>query len=182
MKKHLLIFAATCLAAALFCGCAAPAYNVEVFLSGQFKEQMKIYPSLEVDIVGVNEGEAERFDSCNVNDYFEIGNTLRASTTHCTMYFSEADILPKLLKKQDPVWKKFGQKGAVKLYLLVNMPIEPGEGTARDIRKVVIALERPGLFGSSDRFFEISPAGINQLQERPGNYPEPENVNTAKEK
>lgn len=182
MKKHLLIFAAGILTAMIFSGCAAPAYNVEVYLSKQFKEQMKIYPSLEVDIVGVSENEAERFDSCNVSDYFEIGNALRSSTARATICFSETDILPKLLKKQDVIWQKFGKKDAVKLYLLVNIPMEPGKGIAKDIRKTVIPLERPGIFGSSWRYFEITPAGINLLKERPENYPAPANINTEKKK
>lgn len=181
MKKHLLTLFASAVTAMFFSGCATPSYNVEVYLSSLFKEQMKIYPSLEVDIVGVNENEAERFESCNVNDYFEIGNALRSSTPHATVYFSETDILPKLLKKSNPVWKKFGKKGAVKLYLLVNLPIEPGKGVAKDIRKMVIPLES-SFFGSDDRYFEITPAGINVLKNRPENYPEPAKNNTEEKK
>lgn len=182
MKKHLVTFIAVFCTALFFCGCAVPAYNVEVYLSKQFKERMKIYPSLEVDIVGVNENEAERFDSCDVSDYFEIGNALRSSTVHATLYFSETDILPKLLKKDDPVWKKFAQKDASKLYLLVNIPVEPGKNRGKDIRKTVVPLECPELFSSSRRYFEITPAGINLLKERPGNYPKPEASDTAKNK
>lgn len=181
MKKYLLILAAGILTAMIFSSCAAPSYNVEVYVSKQFKEQMKIYPSLEVDIVGVTENEAERFDSCNVDEYFEIGNTLRTSTMRSTLYFSETNYLPKVLKKQDPVWKKFDRKGAVKLYLLVNMPLEPTKGAVRDIRKTVMNLERPGLFESSNLYFEITPAGINQLKERPQSYPVPVNINHEEE-
>lgn len=166
----------------LLAGCAAPSYDVEVYLSPKFKEQLNVYPSLEVDIAGVNANEGERFASCLVDEYFQIGNALRSSTEHFTLYFSEDSIVPKRLDSGNPVWRKFGRKDAEQLYLLVNIPQESGKSTGpKDARKIMIPLERTGLFGSNRRCFEISPAGIISLKERPEGYPKPESAENRKE-
>lgn len=158
-------------------GCSSsPAYNVEVYVSPMFKEQMQIYPSLEVDVVGVGLNETERFEACQVSDYFEIGNALRQSTRHITFYFSENDIEPKSIDEEHSIWEEFGDKNASQLYVLVNLPeaATSTKGTdSQDIRKIVIPLEHPKWFGSTDRFIEITPVGINVLKSRPTGYPEP---------
>lgn len=162
----------------LLAGCAAPSYNVEVYLSPKFKEQMKIYPSLEVDVVGVNTNEAERFDTCVTDDYFTVGNALRSGTDHFTIMFSEDSSAPKLLRSSHKIWKQFGRKDADQLYLLVNLPPDGSKKlSGKDARKIVIPLEN-GWFDSDKRFFEISPAGIISLKNRPAGYPSP--VDAAK--
>lgn len=166
----------------LFAGCAVPSYDVEVYLSAKFKEQWNVYPSLEVDVVGVNTNEGERFSACSVDEYFQIGNALRTGTDHFTLYFSEDSIAPKLLRSGNPVWEKFARKEAGQLCLLVNIPQDSEKSaTPKDARKIMIPLERVGLFGSRRRYFEISPAGIVSLKERPAGYPKPEDAVQQKE-
>ena len=171
------------LMAGVLTGCAVPSYDVEIYLSPKFKEQMKVYPSLEVDIVGVNANERERFASCRLDDYFQIDNALRSGTEHFTLYFSEDDIVPKRLQSGNSIWSKFGEKDADRLYLLVNTPATGTKSDEiKDGRRIEIPLERTGLFGSRRRCFEITPAGIVLLKERPAGYPEPENMENGKEK
>lgn len=166
----------------LLAGCAVPSYDVEVYLSPKFKEQMKVYPSLEVDVIGVNAGERERFASCRIDDYFQIGNALRTGTDHFTLHFSEDDVVPKRLQSGDSVWDKFAKKEADRLYLLVNIPgMEAKPDGSKDGRRIEIPLKHTGGFNSKRRCFEISPAGIIFLKERPAGYPEPENVKNRKE-
>ena len=165
MKKFSILIGAA--AAVLAAGCAAPAYDVEVFLSPKVKEKYKIRPSLEVDIAGINRTSEEHFKAIEVNDYFSPENMLRSGSAHATLHFSEEDGAPKRLAKSDAVWVKFAAGSADKLCLLVNLPPPGGKKQKNDPRKIVIPLE-DGIFQSSKRYFEITPSGLVQLKGRPG--------------
>ena len=165
MKKFSVLIGAAA-AMLLAAGCAAPAYDVEVFLSPKVKEKYKIRPSLEVDIAGINRTSEEHFSAIGVNDYFSPENTFRSSNAHATLHFSEEDGVPKRLAKNDAVWAKFAAGSADKICLLVNLPTPDGKKQKNDPRKIVIPLE-DGIFQSSKRYFEITPSGLIQLKDRP---------------
>lgn len=174
-------------------GCAAPAYDVHVYLSPQLKEAYGIYPSIEVDVIGVDANGAERFASTPVEDYFRVGGALRRSTPHATLRFSESDLYPKLLKGGDDVWASFGGgEEATRLYVLVNLP--PSESAAAgekgaakagvDGRKVALPLVRDSVFnprrwfGWPSRHFVIVPVGINVDKSAPEGAEDPVVVET----
>jgi len=163
-------------------GCASPAYDVYVYLSPQLKEVYHVYPSVEVDIVGVDANGAERFASTSVDDYFRFDGALRKSTPHATMRFRESDVYPKFLEGDADIWKSFGgDEDANQLYVLVNLP--PAElpasgekGGAKpgvDGRKLAIPLEKDSVFNPRrwfcwpSRRFEIVPVGINVCKDAP---------------
>ncbi len=165
-------------------GCATPAYDVHVYLSPQLKETYHVYPSVEVDIVGVDANGAERFASTSVDDYFRYGGALRKSTPHATLRFSESDIYPKMLDGDADIWDSFGGgEDADRLYVLVNLPpaeqpVSAEKGAAKpavDGRKVVIPLEKYCIFNPlrwfwwPSRHFEIVPVGINVCKDAPEN-------------
>jgi len=169
-------------------GCAAPAYDVYVYLSPQLKEVYHVCPSVEVDIVGVDANGAERFASTSVDDYFRYGGALRKSTPHATLRFSESDVYPKMIEGDADIWESFGgDEDADQLYVLVNLPpCEPpasGEkGETKPVvdgRKIAIPLEKYSivnplrLFGWPSRHFEIVPVGINVCKEAPEDAEEP---------
>jgi len=164
-------------------GCASPAYDVEVYLSPTLKDVYKVYPSVEVDIVGLDANGAERFGATAVDDYFSPNGALRASTPHATLRFSANDVTMKALDGDDPIWGRFAEIKADKLCLLANLPpvaAEPaGDGAAAkgappgDGRKVVIPLEKESVFNPHrwfcwpTRVFEVVPVGLNARSGRP---------------
>lgn len=160
-------------------GCWTPSYNVDVYLSPQLKETYKVYPSLEVDLVGADKNDAERLESCDVDDYFGVDDPLRASTPHATLHFTETDILPKRLSTWDEAWYVFEDKDADQLYVLVNLPkAAPKAGakksSGKDGRRVALPLEgKPWYakmfwpFYTRTRVLEISPAGVNSIGQPP---------------
>lgn len=165
MKKTSVLIG-TAAAMLLLAGCAAPAYDVEVFLSPKVKEKYGIRPTMEVDVAGLNRITEEHFRAIGVNDYFAPENPLRSTSTHATLYFSEEDGTPKRLSRKDAVWKKFADGSADKICLLVNLPLAGGKKQKNDPRKIVIPLE-DGMFKSSKRYFEITPSGLIRLKDRP---------------
>lgn len=162
---------AVCFSAALlmFAGCGTPAYNVEVFMSPKVKEKYQIRPSVEVDIVGMNESTSEHFSDIAVDDYFTPGNMLRYGQTHATLQFSEENGAPKRILKSDVIWTKFAESNSNKLYLLVNLPNSSGgKKTKNDLRKIMLPLESSWF--EQTYYIEITPSGLLQLKERPS-YP-----------
>ena len=169
-------------------GCWTPSYYVDVYLSPHLKETYKVYPSIEVDIVGADKNDAERLESCDVDDYFEVGDPLRKSTPHATLHFTETDILPKRLSTWDPIWDVFDDKDANQFYVMVNLPkVAPKAGAKKKAksepkegRRIVMPLEPKNWFLQivwpwyyRTRAFEITPAGVNCLGNAPEGAPEP---------
>lgn len=168
-------------------GCWTPSYYVDVYLSPMLKETYKVYPSLEVDIVGADKNDAERLESCDVDEYFEVDDPLRKSTPHATLHFSETDILPKSLSTWDDAWDVFADKDADQFFVLVNLPKLPqkpgakkGRKEPKEARCVSMALEPKNWFLQlvwpwyyRVRRFEIVPAGINCIGSAPEGAADP---------
>ena len=182
MKEWPFAAAVACLVA----GCWTPSYYVDVYLSPLLKETYKVYPSIEVDVVGADKNDAERLEACDIDEYFEVDDPLRRSTPHATLHFTETDILPKSVSTWDPAWDAFAEKDADQLYLIVNLPkVAPKPGAkkkaaAKDGRRVAIPLEPKNWFLQvvwpfyyRTRSFEITPAGVNRIGKTPDGAPEP---------
>lgn len=178
MKRNILL---TAFAAIALSGCVS-SYDINVRLSPTLKELYGVYPALEVDVIGVDQNELERFEATPVDDYFAIGSALRGATPHATLRFRSDDTKMHSLSRWDDVWDLFDPKDPENVVVLVNLPPLPGElkkaaaGAAKpktkDGRRLVIPLENhlPFLcpwwyFTSNVRNFEITPAGINIIKD-----------------
>lgn len=167
-------------------GCWTPSYYVDVYLSPLLKETYKVYPSVELDLVGADKNDAERLDSCDIDAYFDVGDPLRMSTPHATIRFTETDIMPKSLSTWDAIWDVFDDKDADQLYVLVNLPKVPAKpgakktaGALKDGRRIVLPLEPKNWFLQLVWPFyyrvhrlEITPAGVNVIGSEPEGAPD----------
>lgn len=165
---------------ALASGCWTPSYYVEVYLSPQLKDTYRVYPSVEVDLIGADKNDAERLESCDIDEYFDVDDPLRKSTPHATLHFTETDIMPKQLSTWDDAWYVFEDKEADQLYVMVNLPkVPPKPGSkksasGKDGRRIKLPLEpkNPILmtiwpFYYRTRVLEITPVGVNSLGSAP---------------
>jgi len=173
MKKLMMVLVGI---AAVLSGCSTPAYDVTVYISPKFLQTMKVYPTLEMDLVGINVNEEGRLKTITVDKYFEADSALRNGFDRCTVTFSEDSLQPKHVSKHNSIWKVFSAKAAEKLLLIVNIPDNGETDTQNDARKLVIPLEKPGMFESSARYFELAPSGILQLKDKPSDAAEPVDV------
>lgn len=165
------------MSAVAFTGCVT-SYEVNVSLSPKLKELYGEYPSLEVDVAGVDANGLERFEATPVDDYFTVGNALRGCSPHATLRFRADDFGMRTLESGDDVWDAFDDLGADRVVLLVNLPPLPekiekqqegkkddGKDSAKkDFRRLVIPLENHW-YSSDVRNFEITPAGINLIKD-----------------
>ncbi len=159
-------------AALVLVGCASgPHYDIAVYLSEDLVKACGGWPTLEVDVVGVNANEERRLMSYSVSTYFEPGNALRESLDPVRMRFSDENTAPGILSDSDRHWKVWKQKGAQSLLLMVNLPEQLTEQSesASDPRRLLVPLSSGHWYrrDTGDIFFEISPMGIVRLPGEP---------------
>lgn len=147
---------------AFFVGCSSR-YNMSVYLSPDLVKHYGYYPSLEVDIVGLNKNEAVWMQSYKLDKYFEPGNPMRKSLLPYTMHFSQQKaVLQVDFSDKEKSWKQWIDKGATELMIAVNLP-----GISDDsVRKVVRDIH--SIYGMRDYLYvEIRPVGITFLDAKP---------------
>lgn len=123
-------------------GCTAGMgrYHVTVQPSEGLRDASGTMPSIEVDLVGVNESEAARWRSYPVSDYFSGRDQFRADADRHTLAFTHANPGPQTLPRTHPIWQKWKDKQAMELFILVNLP---GTGDRQeDPRRLVLPLSR----------------------------------------
>jgi len=162
-------------AAGLIAGCT-PKYNVEVYMSPNFLETMKIYPSMEVDVVGLNVNEIDRIKDTPTDTYFEYDNLLRKGLEKCTLTFSADSVEPKLLPSGNDIWGRFADKDAKQLLLIVNVPGCDVKDAQKDPRKLILPMSAGFPLFPSTLYFELSPSGIMQLKKAPDSQAKPIDV------
>lgn len=159
-KKTILCALATAVTC-FFAGCAVPAYDIEVYLSPKLKEKYQIYPSLEMDFIGVTQTEAEHFESVKINEYFMRNNPLRDGYTHITVKFAENNAIAKTIKSSDPVWERFHRNSADTLLVMVNMPDANLFKDKNNPYRLELPLTHPWYkIGHDTLYFELTPGGI----------------------
>jgi len=173
--KHILFLFFLGLLALFASGCLAPSYDLHVYASKQFLKEYNVMPAMEVDVLAPGANDARQLEIYDINEYFQVNNPMRRTIEHCTIYFSDDDVLPKRMKGGHPLWSKAGKNEASTVFLMVNLPFaeaKPGLNL-KDTRRISIPLER-SWFGwfSPDKYFLITPQGILQKDEQPeeGNY------------
>jgi hypothetical protein len=98
---------------------------------------------VEVDLVAVGEGEKGMWDSKSLNDYFSGDDALRrdSSEYRWSHSFSDGDEARVVLRKGDPMWKKWAASNRGNLYILANsraLAMEASRG--QEVRRRAIPL------------------------------------------
>lgn len=150
-------------------------HTVSVYLSPELKTFYGYYPSLEVDIVGLNDSEKNWIDSYDINKYFEIDNPLRKTLSPVTMKFSEEDKSMQYLGYYSKYWNKWKKKGAKELYIIVNLPQVESNGSEDKSQKskpnILTFKIKSNIFKWHKKYIEIKPAGVLLLPNAPeGDY------------
>lgn len=123
------------------------AFNVNVSLDEDSWKTFTggVIPSLEVDIVGINDNEKPKWDAYSPGKYFSPNDPRRRDADRHTVTFTDEDREAKELSRKDPIWKEkwLGKKGkgAKWLFILVNLPgIDQDHPEDSDPRKLVLPL------------------------------------------
>jgi len=164
------------LLAAIGCG-GMGRYNVHVALDHQgFRRELNTIPSVEVNLVAVNASEYPVWHGYSVTQYWTPDNPLRVTSVRQgqgkVLTFGEQPPFEQVLRRADPVWDTWADKGAMHLIILSNYPRVstdlPGDA---DVRRVILPLAKrrwrsygwfTRLFGLGDYLMHlvVTPSGV----------------------
>lgn len=136
---------AALLLSALLTGCGGSPRATNLHMNLMLNQQMVEggrAPSIEVDVVGLNQSQLETFRAVSMSDYFR--SNLRRDASKQTFTFSASDTDPKTLARTDGVWKDWIEgQGAMYVAVLADIPGAtqdlPGDA---DPRRLILPLDR----------------------------------------
>ncbi len=98
--------------------------------------------SVEVDIVGVNPSELQKWQTYSLKKYFKAGDPLRQDAMKVTASFLPGQQAPFTLKKTDPLWGKWFKAGVQDLVVIADLPgvYEEGKIGSQDPRRQRVLL------------------------------------------
>lgn len=138
-------------------------HDATIFLSPELKDYYGYYPSLEVDIAGINDNEKSWISSYKLNKYFQPDNPMRKTLQPYTMVFSNDD--DKHYQKfshSAKEWDLWKRKGAKELFIAVNLP-----GIEDDNARKILMEIRSYIGKRLPLFIEIKPTGISLIDKKP---------------
>ncbi len=165
-KKLLLRLGGAVMGLTLFCGCSStPEFDIYVSVDDGLKTMFGTLPSVEVDLVGINESEKQRILDYDIDNYFGYGNVLRASLERVTFKFSEDRETSQHLSSSDPVWEKWAEHDAAYLAVLVNLPYVM-EDVKEDNRRILMPFDTEHWYEmqSGTHYFKITPLGLIEVK------------------
>lgn len=139
-------------------------HNVNVYISPELKEQYGYYPSLEVDIAGLNADEKNWMETYDIDKYFEAENPMRASLKPLTIKFSQDKAGMQYITRESRFWREWNRKGAKETFVIVNLPETAAAG--QNSRKLNFKI-RSNIFKSHSKYIVITRAGLTSLPKPP---------------
>lgn len=138
-------------------------HDATVFLSPELQEYYGYYPSLEVDIVGINDREKSWVSSYKLNKYFQPENPMRRNLQPYTMIFSSDDEKHyQMFSHSEKEWDLWKRKGAKELLIAVNLP-----GLANDDARKILMEIRSYVGRRLPLYIEITSKGLSLLDRQP---------------
>lgn len=135
-------------------------YNYRVSLTESIRDPNSGFvPSIEIDVVGVNEIEKPEWDGLDVDAYFSPSNPRRRDTDRVLLTFSNEMPEPRVLDQNQPIWDVWKERGATHVFLLARMR-KPVDAGSEDPRKLVLPLSSE--FWNPNQWIEIAvmPTGL----------------------
>jgi hypothetical protein len=172
MNKAVLVIGSLALTF-LAAGCGEGPFNVQVGLDDNdtgLRDKIGSVKTVEVDLVGVNESELERWKQMSVKEFWEPDNAIRAGAKKYVMTFGQGNLPKQILVKKDPIWKIWiGDRKAKYLVVLAYLhwiKDQPGEA---DPRRVILPLEVEkwdwSLWGADTIPIQIGSGGMTLLRQ-----------------
>ena len=135
-------------------------YTYRVTLDSALRDKnTNMMPSIEVDFVGVNESESDRWIGYNIDDYFTPGNPQRANADRYTMPFTNDKSSAQTLSAGSSNWNSWQGSGAKNMIILASIPLSSSQ-FAVDPRRLVLPLDRARWGRGMTIELLIKPSGI----------------------
>jgi hypothetical protein len=158
------------LIAALCSSACVSQQKVVVGISGQLAASYAVYPSIEVDIAAVTDGELAEIKDAGVENYFAPNSGIREKIGAQTMFFSEEQTKPLTLPSRAESWKIWLQKDPSTLVVIAGLPRDPEmpQPPAPDPRIITIPLKKRFIF-TPNVYILTEPKKIVRVKKAPVN-------------
>ncbi len=159
------------IALAVLAGCQGMGrFDVVVTLEREgFRRTAGTLPSIEVNIVGVNDAELREWAGRPLSQYWMPDDPQRVTAVRkgyaYVMTFGEEQPTRQVLYRRHRVWSDWEAKASRQLFILSNFPrvVEDKEGDA-DVRRKILPLDklrwRGYFWGKRVIWIEITPSGL----------------------
>lgn len=147
-----------------FSGCQTfhPAVNLSV-------DSIYENASIQVDMVGINPSQYKVWTQKSVSEYFSPGDEFRKITDKKTFAFGQNRPKEQVLSRNDPIWKRWRDKGVSHIFVLADLPGISDEKAEK--RRQIIPLDRKAWKGSQTLFIflpreikvNVSPTGVEVI-------------------
>jgi hypothetical protein len=116
---------------------AAKAYNFKVSPGESLKES-----SFRVDIIGLQQSELQMLQTYSLKKYFKPGDPVRQDLTKVTAEFVPGKQDAFVIKKTDPIWKKWLGSGVQYVAVIADLPglYDEGKVGSQDPRRQLVPL------------------------------------------
>jgi hypothetical protein len=144
--------------------------KVMVGVSGQLAASYGAYPSIEVDIAAVTDGELAEIKDAGVENYFAPDSGIREKIGAQTLFFSEEQTKPLTLPSRAAIWKSWLQKDPSTLVIIAGLPYDPGmpDPPAPDPRIMTVPLKKRLIF-APNVYVLAEPKKITRVKRPPVN-------------
>jgi len=117
--------------------------------------------SIQVDLVGVNDAEYERWAAYPLDEYWSPTNTFRKNAAdRVVLRFGMGHERVQSIGRKDACWTAWRARQCRYLFVLTNAgPLRSGEGAAVDPRRLILPLERKRWDGKSIQV-QVQPGGV----------------------
>ncbi|MDR0410279.1 MAG: hypothetical protein LBH18_07805 [Spirochaetaceae bacterium] len=154
----------------LFFSTCVSQQKVVVGVSGQLAVSYTAYPSIEVDIAAVTDGELAEIKDAGVENYFAPYSGIREKIGAQTMFFSEEQTKPLTLLSRAEIWKSWLEKDPSTLVVIAGLPHDPDmpPPPVPDPRIITVPLKKRLIF-ASNLYILVEPKKITQVKKAPVN-------------
>ncbi|MDR2500785.1 MAG: hypothetical protein LBD37_06885 [Treponema sp.] len=137
LRRHLALIAA----GALCSGCVTQ-YKVTVEFSPLLRDHFTEYPTIEVDIAAVTDGEADEVKQAGVEKYFSPDSGFRSRLQSQTCFFSQEDQAAFVLPSRAPVWRQWRLKNPANILVIASLPQDGAMTPQADPRYLLVKMKR----------------------------------------
>jgi hypothetical protein len=158
--KFRLLLALVC--AGFFCAGCVSQYKVVVDFSPDLRGHFTEYPTLEVDIAAVTDGEADEVKQAGVEKYFAPDSGLRERFQSQTCFFSREDAMRFVLPSRAPIWQDWRIKKPANILVIASLPHDSSMSPEADPRQLVVKMKSSYVFART-LYVLVEPKKVVQI-------------------
>ena len=125
----------------LFANCVSQ-YKVVVNFSPALRDHFTQFPTIEVDIAALTDGEANELKQAGVEKYFAPDSGFRERFQSQTAFYYREEQHTYVLPSRAPVWQAWKLKDAANVLVIASLPPEASISPGADPRYLVVKMAK----------------------------------------